>query len=96
MGAGVAQGIGATDDTKQGDLLALHLDQFGLLVCSSSVVATLINWAIDLFSSMISFGGISAAGCSSHYPDRLLAQVDPPPGTSIRLIPLKVNRSSTR
>jgi hypothetical protein len=32
MGAGVAQGIEATVDTKQSDLLALHFDQFGLLV----------------------------------------------------------------
>lgn len=33
MGAGVAQGIEATLHTNQGNLLALHPDQFGLLVC---------------------------------------------------------------
>src|SRR6266436_553377 len=33
MGAGIAQGIEAPGHTKQGNLLALHLDQFGLLVC---------------------------------------------------------------
>jgi hypothetical protein len=64
MGARVAQGIEATVHTKQGNLLALHLDQFGLLVCQLVGRGHLdeMGHRSLLFSEFSTFGGNSVGG----------------------------------